>query len=295
MDWSSFSAPVHSMAFGFPPTIARPAYPATAYLSDDTPNDYPSDEDLATDDSSSDPHLQAVYTDPHLFSTPGPVYHISRAIYFDSPTEDPADSDPSQPGYDLDHDALDFRWEPFIRNGVDDEGTPHFTNIPDQSKKSPQSNSLIISQGHPPLTSYNISGDEDSGELLANTFDILNPNDSFPLTSSPKRYISPNPFRFSPSMDNAVLDHSALLMSTTESYDESEECPSTPELQHQAPFFAPAPGIFISPLRKLQSSQSEDQAQIKEQNGQDIVWFLSHVHTETHYFLPSRNLDISEY
>jgi hypothetical protein len=52
------------------------------------------------------------------FSIPGPRFHVplSRPIYFDSPTEDPSDSNPLE-GYEL--DELDFRWEPFMRNDVD--------------------------------------------------------------------------------------------------------------------------------------------------------------------------------
>ncbi|KAG2043414.1 hypothetical protein BDR03DRAFT_1053438 [Suillus americanus] len=52
----------------------------------------------------------------NMFSTPGPAFTVSRPVYFDSPTEDPSLSDPLEPeSYELDLDALDFRWQPFLR------------------------------------------------------------------------------------------------------------------------------------------------------------------------------------
>ncbi|KAG1900608.1 uncharacterized protein F5891DRAFT_300468 [Suillus fuscotomentosus] len=52
----------------------------------------------------------------NIFSTPGPAFTVSRPVYFDSPTEDPSLSDPLEPeSYELDLDALDFRWQPFLR------------------------------------------------------------------------------------------------------------------------------------------------------------------------------------
>ncbi|KAG2342887.1 hypothetical protein BDR05DRAFT_1025186 [Suillus weaverae] len=58
----------------------------------------------------------------NIFSTPGPAFTVSRPVYFDSPTEDLL-SDPLDPGsYELDLDALDFRWQPFLRKTLPDPG-----------------------------------------------------------------------------------------------------------------------------------------------------------------------------
>ncbi|KAG2074659.1 hypothetical protein BDR04DRAFT_1092865 [Suillus decipiens] len=55
----------------------------------------------------------------NIFSTPGPAFTVSRPVYFDSPTEDPSLSDPLEPeSYELDLDALDFRWQPFLRKNL---------------------------------------------------------------------------------------------------------------------------------------------------------------------------------
>ncbi|OJA20501.1 hypothetical protein AZE42_01990 [Rhizopogon vesiculosus] len=59
----------------------------------------------------------------NMFSTPGPTFTVSRPVYFDSPTEDPSLSDPLEPeSYELDLDALDFRWQPFLRKSLPDHG-----------------------------------------------------------------------------------------------------------------------------------------------------------------------------
>lgn len=92
-------------------------------------------EDIATDLSNSDPLTLPVSYDilapststpniKNLFTTPGPRFHIAlpRPVYFDSPTEDPSDSDPLEPleGYEI--NDLDFRWEPFIRDDTIGKG-----------------------------------------------------------------------------------------------------------------------------------------------------------------------------
>lgn len=55
----------------------------------------------------------------NVYATPGPTLACSRPVYFDSPTEDPSLSDPLQPeSYELDLNAIDFRWRPFLRSNA---------------------------------------------------------------------------------------------------------------------------------------------------------------------------------
>ncbi|KIJ18879.1 hypothetical protein PAXINDRAFT_179109 [Paxillus involutus ATCC 200175] len=54
-----------------------------------------------------------------IYATPGPTFACSRPVYFDSPTEDPSFSDPLEPeAYELDLNAIDFRWRPFLRSNA---------------------------------------------------------------------------------------------------------------------------------------------------------------------------------
>ncbi|KAG2362254.1 hypothetical protein BDR07DRAFT_1055640 [Suillus spraguei] len=88
----------------------------------------------------------------NIFSTPGPAFTVSRPVYFDSPTEDPSLSDPLEPeSYELDLDALDFRWQPFLRKNLFD---PSFANQ--------QTYAMHASTAMPPVF-------EDSGVLLSHS------------------------------------------------------------------------------------------------------------------------------
>ena len=60
----------------------------------------------------------------NVYATPGPIFVCSRPVYFDSPTEDPSLSDPPHPeSYDLDLNAIDFRWRPFLRSNLQERDT----------------------------------------------------------------------------------------------------------------------------------------------------------------------------
>ena len=55
----------------------------------------------------------------NVYATPGPTFTCSRPVYFDSPTEDPSLSDPLHPeSYELDLNAINFRWRPFLRSNL---------------------------------------------------------------------------------------------------------------------------------------------------------------------------------
>ena len=88
---------------------------AHGYSSDDVLDHH---EDL-TDDSGSDPYLDHhVYHLQNLPTTPEPGSRAPRPTHSDSTTKDRSDSDPLQPGYQIDYDTLDFRWEAYFRKGV---------------------------------------------------------------------------------------------------------------------------------------------------------------------------------
>jgi hypothetical protein len=66
----------------------------------------------------------------NLFSTPGPAFTVSRPVYFDSPTGDPSLSDTLEPeSYQLDLEALDFRWQPFLRKKLPDHSSTTLPNF----------------------------------------------------------------------------------------------------------------------------------------------------------------------
>lgn len=201
--------------------LQTPCYEtAPGYSSDDvsdhvsTPND-----DIYTDESTSDPPLcHDAYIFPNLFATPGPGYRPPRPIYFDSPAEDPLDSDPLQPGYEIDYDTLDFHWTPFNR----------------KSTNEPEKMSMAV---RPLLEEYVRDTDYENENITA--FATLS------KIKSHEGMKSPGPFRFY--VGDETFDDSHQL-----------EQPTTPEPEkRRPPVFAPAPGIFISPLRDPSTSKPQ--------------------------------------
>ncbi|KAG6842083.1 hypothetical protein C0991_002737 [Blastosporella zonata] len=214
-----------------PPYIAVPSDPAPAYSSDDF-FDGTYYEDPLTDESGSEPPADPQIFDNdflNMFATPGPGFCAFQPIYFKSPTEDPSDSDPSEPGYKIDLDAIDFKWTPFDRKSIRQDVYTH-------DDIEPHMESLQI---HPSR--------EDCAE-----FQLTNPNTlglelpEFPLP--PSCMLSPSPFRFTP------LDLTVDISEQTSSYKIQEQIqPPIPELPRA---FAPAPGIYVSPLRGEPDSKS---------------------------------------
>ncbi|KAN0090855.1 hypothetical protein V8E55_004421, partial [Tylopilus felleus] len=67
----------------------------------------------------------------NVYVTPGPTIACSRPVYFDSPTEDPSLSDPLQPeSYELNLEAIDFRWRPFLRSNAPESNMNRHTVSP---------------------------------------------------------------------------------------------------------------------------------------------------------------------
>ncbi|KAG6845391.1 hypothetical protein H0H87_009738 [Tephrocybe sp. NHM501043] len=148
-----------------------------------------------------------------IFATPGPGFCAPRPIYFKSPTEDPSESDPVESGYEIDVDAIDFKWMPFTGKStrVDNAHTskPSFPAHHDVLGLEPPNADVPLFE--PPLT--------------------------------PNGIPSPNPFRFAP-----LTEPIASASDETPPQEIRDDVHNiTSRGAPQA--FAPAPGIYISPLR----------------------------------------------
>ncbi|KAJ7045506.1 hypothetical protein C8F04DRAFT_1388134 [Mycena alexandri] len=203
------------------PLNSTPKYSAEKARS---PEDFSPDHQFPRVDDISPNH--SAYMD--LYSTPGPGYRTVPPVYFDSPTEDPSDSDPMEPVYEV--DSLDFRWEPFIQ------------------KTAPLVAPTIVTDCYYEIRAEPDGEDDINGQLYASV--NMGP-------TSAERDPSPGPFSFAPPADD--------LPTTTlpDTREKNQDVPATPE---RPPFFAPVPGIFISPLLgdaapktpPKQSTQDED-------------------------------------
>lgn len=218
-------------------------------------------EDPVTDDSLSEPLLHGYMRhNPQMQTLSTPAYHIPRPIYFDSPTEDPSDSDPLQPendsGYKLDTDALDFQWKPFIRNGSIDHGSPkHHSEKP---LHLPQSQS----PSQYPNQAMDVIESPTSSESEARNYHAFYPSVHGTQTRTSTQTIMLSPPKSLPpsspptnDIENNSQHHTSNSLSP-ETADRSESYPRTPERTAPVPppIFAPAPGIFISPLAGEKSS-----------------------------------------
>ncbi|KAJ7497285.1 hypothetical protein FB451DRAFT_1386569 [Mycena latifolia] len=163
----------------------------------------------------------------NIFTTP-----VRRPVYFDSPTEDPSDSDPLEPGYEL--ESLDFKWEPFIQKPANEED---LTPAPKPSQDAP-----VISNSDDYYYEIKVDpeGEDDKdGQLYASI-------NMEPV--SVERFMSPGPFSFAPPRD---------LSPTAGLYQHQQIQKTTTTTEHPVPqFFAPAPGIFVSPLRNKEPPTS---------------------------------------
>jgi hypothetical protein len=218
---SSFSADSFSRLPAdscFSSYVAPISETAPGYSSDDMPDysayGYESFADDSTSDSLLDP---SAYTQPlpDIFATPGPGFRLPQQIYFDSPTEDPSDSDSLQPGYEVDYDSLDFRWEPF---NVKDTEIINKENMTMPLQYSDLGVYVDTEPDRPKISQATEQGQDQSPNWLP----------------------PPDPFAFS-------VNETYTTASSHESSAQQRQI--TPESQRDRPqVFAPAPGIFLSPL-----------------------------------------------
>ncbi|KIK44784.1 hypothetical protein CY34DRAFT_599339 [Suillus luteus UH-Slu-Lm8-n1] len=240
----------------------------------------------------------------NIFSTPGPAFTVSRPVYFDSPAEDPSLSDPLEPeSYELDLDALDFRWQPFLRKTLPDPGLaskqtyamhasatipPDFGDPDVHLSHSPISfcsvtdDRVAIAEVHHARVESNLYegpalGSPVSGHVIRHfpspqsngqsSTAVFAPPSRFsstppPVFTEPDVLVShsPHPFR-SVADDQATMAEASNARVEYDLHDGSQhvtrESPS-PQLngQNSAVVFAPALGIFLSPLRGVASSHA---------------------------------------
>ncbi|KIM78894.1 hypothetical protein PILCRDRAFT_824013 [Piloderma croceum F 1598] len=213
----------HSIAVCCQPNSEPAEVPAS-------PSSYLLGEDFANNSFSSDlpplpvnihelPSSTQLLSIKNPFSMPGPRFHEmhSRPIYFDSPTEDPSDSDPLAPpeGYEL-----DFRWEPFMQIG-------NAGKTPDEWDSSVDSDQENVE--NPIAGCFKVRKDTPEPEMTEDQASMMDSDyDRYPVTAR----------------------HGHFPPYPQGSEDDGKANPSvTPEPTKIETTFAPAPGIFISPLR----------------------------------------------
>ncbi|KAF9222504.1 hypothetical protein BS17DRAFT_782950 [Gyrodon lividus] len=168
-----------------------------------------------------------------VYATPGPTFTCSRPVYFNSPTEDTSFSDSLEPeAYELDLSAIDFRWRPFMGSNMREgqaNRQAHCASRPQSlgsaaSKKTGDQTGwkTQIAVGHVNFDASNKRGLSDSlqGEVY---------------------------LEFSP---NAIqqAELATGIGAANETIGLSSHLSPVNEGKEAEVVFAPAPGIFISPL-----------------------------------------------
>lgn len=169
-----------------------------------------------------------------LFSTPGPGYPAAPQVYFDSPTEDPSYSDPLEPRYEL--DSLDFRWEPFIQQGDNQDDAAPATQSPHVAAGPAGILGTNSGDDYYYETRVEPEGEDDEDEQLYASINMGS------ASADPGPSLSQGRFSFAPPADGLPVTHAE------ESREQDQDAPFTPQ-RPGPPFFAPVGGIFISPLR----------------------------------------------
>lgn len=181
----------------------------------------------------------------NLYSTPGPRFEAitSKRIYFDSPTEDPSDSDPFEPteGYEIEPEELDFKWEPFIRKEI------------------------------PGYDGGSIAGSISTADQW--DYSVEFKYEDFERDSDLDVHAYPTPERISfdgqalPTDTNYTTGKSTAVQSYNDESEKAREVFTpvyTPKTNKAETAFAPAPGVFISPLRNApESPEQESTSQIQ--------------------------------
>ncbi|KAK0212705.1 hypothetical protein DFS33DRAFT_58013 [Desarmillaria ectypa] len=178
----------------------------------------------------------------NIFSTPGPGYLISRPVDFDSPAESSSSSDPAfEIKYNVECAESDFQWKSYDRSGTTE---PQAFSVPSESPTdhlSDDRQEVGVTEGlGQPIPA---GGRVDNADKLTWT-------SPYPQTSTPRRYSSPpGPFCFvQPSEAHQTIGPPLTSPATME--DERQILSK----EERMPAFAPAPGIYLSPLQCSRSS-----------------------------------------
>jgi hypothetical protein len=240
----------------------------------------------------------------NIYSTPGPAFTVSRPVYFDSPAEDPSLSDPLEPeSYELDLDALDFRWQPFLRKTLPDPGLASKQTYAMHASATipPVIGDSDVHLSHSPISYCGVTDDQVAmaevhhARVESNLYEgpVLgspvsehairqfsspqsNGQSGTVVFASPSRFSSTPPPVFtepdvlvshSPHLFRSVADDQATMAEASNArveydlHDRSKHVTrESPSLQlngqNSAVVFAPALGIFVSPLRGAASSHA---------------------------------------
>ncbi|KAK0226059.1 hypothetical protein IW262DRAFT_736006 [Armillaria fumosa] len=180
----------------------------------------------------------------NIFSTPGPGYLVSRPVYFDSPAESSGSSDPaSEIKYDIECADLDFQWKPHDRSRTSKSQS---VCVP---SKSPADH--LSDDGPEAGVTEGFEQHILAGGRVGNA-NKLTWTSSYPQTSTLRRYSSsPGPFRFT--LPPEAHQTSRPLPPSPSATTEEDERRILSKEEH-LPVFAPAPGIYLSPLQCSRSS-----------------------------------------
>ncbi|KAK0461129.1 uncharacterized protein EV420DRAFT_1668706 [Desarmillaria tabescens] len=218
----------------------------------------------------------------NIFSTPGPGYLISRPVHFDSPAESSSSSDPvSEIKYDVECTELDFQWKPYDRSRT--AGLQTFF-VPSESPAD------HLSEGGQETGVIERLGQPTSARGRAGNVNKLTAEaPSHPQTSTPRHYgSSPGPFRFAlpseahqtsgppPTSPAAAIEDKRQILSKEE----------------RMPAFAPAPGIYLSPLQRSRSS-SIGVTNVVEDKELSLIERLDKVSSKTSNEISTSNIDES--
>ncbi|KAG1816132.1 uncharacterized protein BJ212DRAFT_212771 [Suillus subaureus] len=196
----------------------------------------------------------------NIFSTPGPAFTVSRPVYFDSPTEDPSLSDPLEPeSYELDLDALDFRWQPFLRK-----------TLPDPSLANKQTCAINASATIPPVF-------EDSDVLLSHLpYSFCGvAGDQVAMAEAPDARVESDVYD-GPVRGSLVFGHAIQQSSSPQSNGQSDAVVFTPPSR----VFIMAPPIFadsdvlLSHSPHAFRSVADDQATMAEASNASVGYDL---------------------
>lgn len=226
---------VSRSAFQFGPAVHRPIVFRQNTTDDDLDCPQETDSLLVASLHTPKPPFNLFNSRPISYTTPVP-----KRIYFDSPAEDPIGSDPLEPTeyeLDLDYDRLDFRWERFDPAG-----------IPGQDRASVSQQDVMVV-----LNDDDTSEDDEMDE--APTSQQLGSTRQRGDTLSSQRTIQS---QVAPTIDNypqTIAEHNAQGEALSK-IDGENVVSAPPDSPPQGPSFAPAPGIYISPLRGDPPSES---------------------------------------
>lgn len=202
------------------------------------------------------PHFPSAPSKDSL-TTPGPTH-----IYFDSPTEDPQTSDPIDPTdyeLDLDYENLDFRWEKFDPSGpprADSKETSYFPLVSSNPDNDQDGESVKTSQH--PLKLHLLSGPAPQtppriNPLKRSTNDVRSGNQRrrHEEAPSPSGQAPSTTKIFAQSHGSSETNQKILSSSDKDEPFNSPPAHKSPATLEVAPgpAFAPASGIYISPLQ----------------------------------------------